>query len=96
MPSIGGATTDRMSDGPLHRFTNLLLKLIEGRGPVDTSGYYVTNSSWPRGVSKEIELSPEEISKELDNTFDNYYEAAIQSLARVDPDATETPAASRT
>jgi hypothetical protein len=83
--SVGAETP--ADPGLLRRVATFLVHLMEGEGPSDTSGYYVTSSQWPPGVPKELELPPDVVSRELDKAFDEYYDAAMASLATVNPDA---------
>jgi len=80
-------TSERPALERLRRLASMVTRFLEGEGPPDTSGYYVTSSQWAPGVPEELELPPDIVSKELDAAFDQYYDAAMASLRTVDPEA---------
>ncbi len=65
----------------------LMDRFLMRSGRTDESGYYVQNEGWPP-QNIDSDLTNTLIREKLDEAFSGYYDAAMQSLARVPSPAT--------
>ena len=76
------------SHRPLRSAATRLSDWIFGTGEPDTAGYYVSGVSWPAGA-RESDLPISKLYEVLNDSFDNYFDSAVASLAKVQPPSEE-------
>jgi hypothetical protein len=72
------------SGSPIRSAATRLSQWIFGAGEPEAAGYYVCGASWPAGA-RDSDLSIPKLYDVLNEAFDNYFDSAMASLAKVQP-----------